>query len=430
MFPVATRILLLAIALLGAISTVRGEDFDRAPINYSESTPNNLVSRLQERINRGDAKLEFTDDHGYLPSVLKEFKVPISSQMLVFSKTSLQRDRISPRTPRALYFNDEVYVGFCHIGEVMEVSVADTKLGTVFYTLRQEPAEKPQFQRHTENCLSCHASRHQGIPAHMVRSVFPDRDGNPILSGGSYRVDQTTPIKNRWGGWYVTGTHGNSKHLGNMILPKRTVPDNLVNDNGLNVIDLKGRIDTGMYLSPHSDLAALMVLEHQTEMHNRITAANYQTQYAHRDADIINELDGVSHGRLTESTSRRVDSAAEQLIEYLLFCDEAPLDGPIKGCSSFAEEFSQRGPRDKKGRSLRDFDLTKRLFKYPCSYLIYSPAFDGLPATVKERIYRRLWDILNGNAKEREYAYLTPADRQAIKEILIDTKPGLPDYWK
>src|SRR5262249_46659298 len=153
--------------------------------------------------------LEFADEFGYLPSVLKEFKIPVSSQMLVFSKTSLQRDRISPRTPRAIYFDDDVYVGFCRLGEVMEVSVADTKLGTVFYTLRQQPPAKPQFTRHTENCLSCHASRHQGIPAHMVRSVFPDRDGNPILSGGSYRVDQTTPIKNRWGGWYVTGTHGN-----------------------------------------------------------------------------------------------------------------------------------------------------------------------------------------------------------------------------
>lgn len=425
---IRTRIALLALVAIG--TSTQAEDFDRAPINYTAATPDNLVSRLQARINRGDVKLDFADDFGYLPSVLKEFKIPISSQMLVFSKTSLQRDRIAPRTPRALYFNDEMYVGFCHIGEVMEVSVSDTKLGTVFYTLRQEPAEKPQFARHTENCLSCHASRHQGIPAHMVRSVFPDRDGNPILSGGSYRVDQTTPIKHRWGGWYVTGTHGNQKHLGNMIMPKRLVPDDPVNETGLNCTDLKGRIDTGMYLSPHSDLVALMVLEHQTEMHNRITAANYQTQYAHRDADIINQLDGVPHGRLTESTSRRVDSAAEQLIEYLLFCDEAPLEGPMKGCCSFAEEFSQRGPRDKKGRSLRDFDLTKRLFKYPCSYLIYSPAFDGLPTTVKERIYHRLWDILNGKAKEREYQHLTVADRQAIKEILIDTKPGLPEYWK
>lgn len=424
-----SRFLLLSLFLVAAIAA-RGEDFDRAPINYSAAKPDNIVSQLQVRINRGEVKLDFADEFGYLPAMLKELNVPVSSQMLVFSKTSLQRDRITPRTPRALYFNDEVYIGFCRLGEVMEVSVADTKLGTVFYTLQQEPVAKPQFTRHTENCLSCHASRHQGIPAHMVRSVFPDRDGNPILSGGSFRIDQTSPIKQRWGGWYVTGTHGDQKHFGNMIMPKRSVPDEPVNETGLNITDLKGRIDTGMYLSPHSDLIALMVLEHQTEMHNRITAANYQTQYAHRDADIINELDGVPHGRLTESTSRRIDSAAEQLIEYLLFCDEAPIEGAMKGCSSFADEFSKRGPRDKKGRSLRDFDLNKRLFKYPCSYLVYSPAFDGMPATVKERVYRRLWDILNGKVTSKEYAHLTVDDRQAIKGILIDTKPGLPDYWK
>jgi hypothetical protein len=413
-----------------AAAVAAAEDFDRPPISYSSSAPDNVISQLQKRIDRGNVRLTFTDEHGYLPAVLRELKVPISSQMLVFSKTSLQRDRISPRTPRALYFNDEVYIGFCRLGEVMEVSVADPKLGTVFYTLTQEPAARPRFQRHTENCLSCHSSRHQGIPAHMVRSVYPDRDGNPILSGGSFRIDQTSPVKQRWGGWYVTGTHGKEAHLGNMILQRRTVPDELINTDGLNVTELKGRIDTGMYLSPHSDLVALMVLEHQAEMHNRITAANYQTQYAHRDADILNEMDNAPRGRLTDGTARRVDSAAEQLLEYLLFVEEAPLAAPVKGTSGFAEEFARVGPRDRHGRSLRDFDLSNRLFKYPCSYLIYSPAFDQLPSSVKDRVYRRLWEVVSGRDQTKEFAHLTAADRRAIKEILVDTKKELPDYWR
>jgi hypothetical protein len=413
-----------------AAAVAAAEDFDRPPISYSSSAPDNVISQLQKRIDRGNVRLTFTDEHGYLPAVLRELKVPISSQMLVFSKTSLQRDRISPRTPRALYFNDEVYIGFCRLGEVMEVSVADPKLGTVFYTLTQEPATRPRFQRHTENCLSCHSSRHQGIPAHMVRSVYPDRDGNPILSGGSFRIDQTSPVKQRWGGWYVTGTHGKEAHLGNMILQRRTVPDELINTDGLNVTELKGRIDTGMYLSPHSDLVALMVLEHQAEMHNRITAANYQTQYAHRDADILNEMDNAPRGRLTDGTARRVDSAAEQLLEYLLFVEEAPLAAPVKGTSGFAEEFARVGPRDRHGRSLRDFDLSNRLFKYPCSYLIYSPAFDQLPSSVKDRVYRRLWEVVSGRDQTKEFAHLTAADRRAIKEILVDTKKELPDYWR
>jgi hypothetical protein len=418
----------VVVALLPAVSVA--EDFDGPPINYSSAKPENVVSRLQQRIDRGDAKLKFTDEHGYLKAVLEELKVPVSSQMLVFSKTSLQRDRIAPRTPRAVYFNDDVYIGFCRLGEVMEVSVADPELGTVFYTLDQEPAAKPRFARQTDNCLSCHLSRHQGIPANVVRSVYPARDGNPILSGGSFRTDHTSPLKERWGGWYVTGTHGKQNHLGNLILSKRSVPDDLTNDDGENVTDLKGRIDTGMYLTPHSDIVALMVLEHQVEMHNRITQANYQTKRAHRDADIINELDNAPKGRLTESTSRRVDGAAEQLVKYLLFSEEVRLTDSLQGTSGFAEEFAKRGPFDRRGRSLREFDLKSRVFKYPCSYLICSSAFDGLPASVKERVYRRLWDVLSGKETGKDYAHLMPADRQAIREILIDTKVGLPDYWR
>jgi len=419
---------IIGLLYLGVVA--RGDDFDRAPIRYSESKPSNSISQLQKRIDAGEAKLTFTDDHGYLSAVLKELKIPVSSQMLVFSKTSLQRDRISPRTPRALYFNDDVHIGFCRLGEVVEVSVADPKLGTVFYTLPQEPSEKPQFKRQTDNCLICHTSRGQGIPAHVVRSVYTDRDGQPVLGEGSFRIDHSSPLHHRWGGWYVTGTHGSQTHLGNLIVPRRPEPRDLKNESGLNVADLKGRIDAGHYLSTHSDLIALMVLEHQCEMHNRITAANYQTVLAHRDADVMNELDNAPKGKLTESTARRVDGAAEQLVEYLLFHEEIKLSEPLRGTSGFAEEFAKRGPRDKQGRSLRDFDLKTRLFKYPCSYLIYTDSFDALPSSVKERIYRRLWDVLSGKDQRKEYAHLSEVDRRAIREILIDTKPGLPSYWK
>lgn len=421
----------LVVSLLVALgAAARADDFDRPPINYSTGKTDNAVTRLQAQLDAGGVKLPFADEFGYLPAILKELKVPTSSQMLVFSKTSLQRDRIAPRTPRALYFNDDVYIGFCRLGEVMELAVADPQLGNVFYTLPQEPADQPKFQRHTENCLSCHLARHQGVPSLVVRSVYPDRDGNPILSGGSFRTDHSSPFKERWGGWYVTGTHGKQPHLGNLILPRRSVPDDLTNEAGVNVTDLKGRIDPGMYLTPHSDVVALMVLEHQTEMHNRIATANYQTKLAHRDADVINELDNAPKGRLTEGTARRVDAAAEQLVKYLLFADEARLTDPVKGTSSFAEEFEKRGPFDNRGRSLRQFDLKTRLFTYPCSYLIYSASFDGLPDRVKERVYQRLWDVLTDKERGKDYAHLSGADRQAIKEILIATKRGLPEFWK
>ena len=417
----------LVVVVVAAMA--RGDDFDRPPINYSATAATDAIARLQTRLDAGDVKLEFGDEHGYLPAVLKALDVPVSSQMLVFSKTSMQRDRISPRTPRALYFNDDVYVGFCRLGNVVEIAATDPRLGPVFYTLDQEPAAKPKFVRQAENCLICHTARSQGTPAHLVRSVFTDRDGHPVLSEGSYRIDHASPLEHRWGGWYVTGTHGPQTHLGNHVVPRRPGPGDLKNTGGLNVTDLKGRIDPGAYLSPHSDLVALMVLEHQAEMHNRLTAANYQTRLAHRDADVLNDLDNIPRGRLTEGTARRVDSAAEQLVQYLLFGGETRLPRELKGTTAFAGDFAARGPRDSKGRSLRDFDLKTRLFKHPCSYLIYSEAFDALPESVKERVYRRLWDVLSGTETGKDYAHLTPTDRRAIREILLATKKGLPDYW-
>lgn len=423
---------ILPIAIVvGSLSAA--DELDRPPINYSTAKADNIITRLQARIDRGEAKINFADEFGYLPSVLKALNVPTSSQMLVFSKTSLQRDRISPRTPRALYFNDDVYIGFCRLGDVLEVSASDPQLGTVFYSMKQVPQQKPRFERHTENCLICHVSRGHGTPAHLVRSVFSDREGHPVLSEGSYRIDQTSPLRLRWGGWYVTGTHGAQAHLGNLILPRNPRPEDRNNEAGMNVSSLKGRIDTGAYLTPHSDIVALMVLEHQAEMHNRITVANYQTKLAHRDADILNEMDRVPLGKLTDGTSRRVDSAAEQLVEYLLFSEETKLTEPIAGSSKFVDEFADQGPKDKQGRSLRQFDLKTRMFRYPCSYLIYSEAFDALPTTVKERTYRRLWNVLTSAdlpaAEAKKYEHLSPADRQAIREILLDTKKGLPEYW-
>jgi hypothetical protein len=425
-----TRASLTFVGLFVAAAFARGDDFDRPPINYSSAAPTDAVARLQKRLAAGEVKLKFEDEHGYLPAVLKALDVPVSSQTLVFSKTSMQRDRISPRTPRALYFNDEVYVGFCRLGSVLEIAATDPQLGPVYYTLDQEPAAEPAFTRQTENCLICHTARSQGTPAHVVRSVFTDRDGHPVLSEGSYRIDHTSPLEHRWGGWYVTGTHGSQTHLGNHVVPRRPQPGDLKNHAGLNVTDLKGRVDAGAYLAPHSDLVALMVLEHQAEMHNRLTAANYQTRLAHRDADVLNDLDSAPRGRLSEGTARRVDAAAEQLVQHLLFSGEAKLGGELKGTSAFATEFAARGPRDPRGRSLRDFDLKTRLFRYPCSYLIYSESFDALPASVKDRVYRRLWDVLTGKETGKDYAHLTPDDRQTIREILVATKKGLPDYWK
>jgi hypothetical protein len=427
-----SRMLLAAVTVLLVVATkATAEDLERPPINYSTSTPANVVSRLEQRLEDGKATLAYDDDFGYLPALLHELNVPKSSQMLVFSKTSLQRQRISPKTPRAIYFSDDVYIGYCHRGDMMEIAAVDAKLGTVFYTLDQHHDAKPRFQRQDDTCLICHASsQNQEFPGLLVRSLYADAEGLPILASGSYRADQTSPLKQRWGGWYVTGTHGKQTHMGNLIVRGKSVPEDVDNKAGQNVTDLSTWFTTGMYLTPHSDIVALMVLEHQTEMHNRLARANMLTRRALYDESELNKAFNRPHEPRSESTTRRIKSACEPVVEYLLFSGETKLTDKVQGTSTFAREFTARGPRDEHQRSLRDFDLQSRLFTYPCSYLIYSEAFDQLPDAAKETIYRRLWDVLNGKDTNTAFAHLTATDRQAIREILLATKKNLPDYWK
>lgn len=411
-----------------SVNSIWGDEFDREPINYSTSEPDNSVSRLQTRLNQGASALKYDGSRGYLASVLDELKVSEKTQTLVFSKTSLQRHRIAPATPRALYFSDDVYIGFCQDGDVLEFSVADPKLGMVFYTLEQSQSGKPRFMRQTDACLLCHgSSQTQGVPGNLVRSVYPDLGGFPILSSGSFRIDQTSPIEKRWGGWYVTGLHGSQKHLGNLIVKGKQQPEEIDNTKGFNVLDLHSSLDVSPYLTPHSDIVALMVLEHQTMAHNLLTQANFVTRQAlHYEAALNRELKEPA-GQRWASTLSRIKSVAEPLVEYLLYSNEAPLTSVISGTSGFTEEFSKCGPRDSKGRSLRDFDLKTRLFKYPCSFLIYSPSFDALPLEVKNYVLVRFHEILSGKDQSKAFAHLSTADRQALLEILTETKPGL---WK
>ena len=388
---------------------------ERDAIAYSKSAPHDAVARLQEALDRGDAKLEFDAERGYLPSVLKQLDVPISSQGLVFSRTSLQVDHIAPWAPRAIYFNDDVYVGWAQKAPIMEVASVDPKLGAVFYTLNQTATDHPKFERQTRMCLVCHqsAATTGGVPGFLVRSVFADRYGYALSYPGmdeSVTTDQT-PIADRWGGWYVTGTTG-SAHRGNLVGPMlahefpsvKNYVAHLDYTATSHVTNLQDRLDLKRYLSPHSDIVALLLLAHQTSVHNLLTIANYESQ-----------VEGES--------SPRAEAAVEQLVRALLFVNEAPLSGPVTGTSGFAEAFAARGPRDDKGRSLRDLDLKDRLFRYPISYLIYSESFDALPTGVKQHIYRRVLDVLTGADTRADFTRTPASDRAAALEILRSTKP-------
>ncbi|UUO07810.1 hypothetical protein M4951_05735 [Blastopirellula sp. J2-11] len=401
-------------------------DFEKEPINYGENLQHDAVAQLQQQLSNQLSQLNFDEQHGYLKSVLEKLNISPESQVLVYSKTSFQLSRISPRKPRALYFNDDSYVGWVQGGDVVEIMTTDPQHGEVFYTLSQEQNETPRFVQDRGQCITCHASsRTQGVPGGLIRSAFVNASGQPHYGSGTFTTDHSSPFAERWGGWYVTGTHGTMRHMGNVLSLDRDDAENIDRESGANVTDLSQKLNVSPYLTPHSDIVALMVLEHQTQMQNFLTLANFETRMAqHHDQTINMALDRPADHQ-SDTTRRRIASAGEKLVRSLLFVDEFPLESPVAGTSGFASEFAARGPFDSQQRSLRDFDLQTRLFKYPCSYLIYSDSFDQLPPAVKQYVASRLHEILFGDDMGEDFSHLTAEDRRAIREILQATKPDL-----
>ena len=408
--------------------------YDQDPIHYGTAPVSDPVARLDRQIKSGRIKLEHNDRNGYLDSVLKQLKIPVSSQSLVFSKTSFQRDRISPSNPRALYFDDTTYVGWVRGGDVLELAATDPKVGTVFYTLDQRKpaggAATPTIKRETHACLQCHGgAMTRDTPGLLVRSVFPHSTGQPVLSAGTFLTTQQSPWSERWGGWYVTGTYGDMRHMGNAVCSEDEAEKSLDRETAANVTDLSALFDVAAYPDRGSDVVALLVLEHQAETHNLLTRANYQARLALRDRQAMNRALGRPDDYQSEGVTARIESAGEALVRQMLFADEKPLTDEVKGTSTFVEDFESRGPRDAMGRSLRDLDLKRRLFRYPLSYLIYSESFDSLPAEMKDYVYRRLWQVLNSDDDAGDFSHLKRSQRRAIREILAETKKDLPAYW-
>ncbi len=394
-------------------------DFDHPAIQYTKAPSTDPVARLQQQMDAGEVKLDYDSAHyGYLPSVLKHLGLNIDSQLLVFSKTSFQGPRISPKKPRALYFNDSVAVGYVQGGDVMEIASLDPHQGVIFYTLDLQKKDKPSFFHRTTECMNCHVIPGTlDAPGLEVTSIIPGPDGSPRFPAGALIVDGRTPIEDRWGGWYVTGMSGGIPHRGNSIAKRSDNPSVLDTSGNQNVTSLASRFDTKAYLAPSSDIIALMTLDHQTRMVNLMIRLGWETRIAEQE------------GKVQESHDR-LSSVADQVVDYMLFANEAKLYDTLVGDSSFSQTFPLLGPRDKQGRSLRDFDLHKRLFKYPLSYMIYSETFDGMPDIAKQMLYKQIYDVLTGKNKSDKFANISPADRQAVLEIVRDTKTGLPSYWQ
>jgi hypothetical protein len=371
---------------------------DNPAIQYKRRPTTDPVSELNHKISTGAVSLEAQGPTGYLRSLLAALKIPVSSQVALFVPDSVQSNRITPANPRTLFFNDSVVVGWVG-GGFIEIASQDPQQGVIFYTLESGQPGKPQIHR-DDGCLSCHHTHAAvGVPGMLVRH------------SGQYSVDHRVPLEQRWGGWYVTGQHGTLQHRGNLDIDRLTTRPARETQNWSS---LGNRLNSGQYISAQSDIVALMVFDHQMRMMNLLTRINWEARVADKDKDSPVSL----------------QEGAREVVDYLLFVDEAPIKDKIAGSTSFAAEFAEQGPKDKKGRSLRDLDLTRRLMRYPCSYMIHSKQFDGLPAATKEAIYRRMWEILSGQERDRKYSRLSLANRSAVVEILRDTKPDLPAYFK
>jgi len=398
--------------------TFMGSSDDPA-IRYSTAPLNNAVADVNRKLQEGTARLAFDGRSGFLRSALEALQIPVDSQLLVFSRLSLQGRRINEQNPRALFFNDRVALGWVRDGDVLEVAAHDESNGVVFYTLQQRAdaaTGPPQFKRAFE-CLGCHvAGDTLGVPGLLMFSTT--RPEPSQFSGVPRHIDQGDPLKQRFGGWFVTGSAGAAPHMGNDAAA-------LDGRSSRELASVEGMFDADGYRALSSDIVAHLVFTHQAGMTNLLTRAGWEA----RAADPSLHPPFVAAPGEEASIAIMMTGVAREVVDHLLFIDEAPLTDRIRGGSGFAERFSGSGPRDRKGRSLYELDLNRRLMKYPCSYLIYSPAFDALPPVAKEPIYRRMWEVLSGQEQDPRYrSALSLADRQSIVEILRDTKKDLPRY--
>lgn len=439
------QLLKLATACLIAFATAAHADFGRTGGAVTsdgldgESIPlSDPVTVLQHSLDAGESKLEWNDKNGYLKSLLDSLKIPHESQLLVFSQTSLQRRKISPSRPRAFYFNDDVYIGWVQGGEVLEILSMDPVRGGIFATLEQNKLNKPVVVADDANCLACHQNgRTLGVPGPAVRSLYTDKRGRPVLTMGTFEVDHTTPFEKRWGGYYITGKHGTMRHMGNTCV-EDPLSEKFDRSIGANTTSLRKHFDVTPYLTEHSDIVAMLVLDHQVFMHNVLTRANFEGRSALQYQKSMAKMLEQPEDKLLESVERRFNNAANAVVEALLFADEAKFTSPVQGTSNYAKVFEAMGKADKQGRSFRQFDLKKRIFKFPCSFLIHNAAFDRLPRPVLERTYAKLHDVLTGDLADKDddktgrkqFNHLSEADRRAIFEILLETKKNLPPDWR
>ena len=398
--------------LIGAAAVAAAADWPGAlhehpAIQYLTRPPTDRVAALGRAVDEGARTLTRDSRTGYLRPVLDALGIPIESQLLIFSRTGVQRDHTSPRNPRALFFDRSVVVGYIPGAPLLEIASHDPQQGVVFYTIDQSAAA-PAIKRQTM-CLSCHVSASTlEVPGVISRSNAVDDEGNVMPQLGSNDVTHETSHPDRWGGWFVTSEgvpapYNQRAHEGNITFSKRGNTSSQVFVDWMNS-DATAR----GYLSDQSDIVSLLVFDHQMHAINLLTRLNWEFRVGN-DVDV-----------------RRLE---KELADYLLFSGEVPPSVPLVPLPRFAAHLEAGAPKDHLGRSFAQLDLDRRLMRYPCSFMVYADAFVALPDPVRQAVYRHMLERLSTDDTRSVpgvQAPLTSADRRAVLEILRETKRDFP----
>ena len=389
-------------------------EIDQPPHNYRQRTPQDRFTRLKDDFESGRIALDRSSEKAFVFSVLEALGIPAASQMLVFSTTSLQLSLISPANPRALYFNEDVYLGYVPGGRIEIVSL-DPELGSIFYIFDIPTETKPLRLERSERCMNCHASEDTGhVPGLVIKSVVPGPTGGSLTAYRQAQTGHGIPFEQRFGGWHVTGRQSITDHWGNLT-------GRFVNEDIVRISNPPGaRFNWAKYPVATSDILPQLLLEHQAGFVNRVVEASYRARTALH----------VNGGKLSDAQAKELDGQAELITRYVLFADEAPLPpGGVEGDAAYKADFLRTRRAMADGISLKDLDLRTRLFKHRCSYMIYSPVFSGLPSAMKQRVYQRLGKALSLETPDKDYAYLPAPEKQAIRGILKATLADLPGGW-
>lgn len=381
---------------------------------YHTRELNDPFSRLIADFESGKRELDNRSSKAFVASLLEHLDVPASSQLLVFSRTSLQTRHISGSNPRAMYFNEDVYVGYIPGGKIEIISL-DPELGGIFYMFGiPKGDERPAIER-SGRCMDCHAVPvTRRIPGLSIRSVIPGSNWGKLVAFRDKQIGHQIPLSERFGGYHVTGDPGFSDHKGN--LKGEEVGGKIVTE----VIEPGTEFDWSSYLTETSDILPHLLLEHQAGFMNLVLEATYRARtYRH-----------IGKGEIKPEHVAVLDGLAEELVRYLLFADEAKFPaGGIRVDPQYREDFLADRREASGGISLKDLDLETRIFQHRCSYLIYSDVFQATSAPFKEQVYRILGAAISTENPDPDFAYLPDAEKETIRGVLRETLSDLPAGW-